>query len=122
VKKLRKLSVVSKVLLGQAAIVLFAVICFYIFGNELSAKSAIYGGLAVLIPNFYFAQKVGKHKGQEARKVVRSFYAGESGKLIITAAIFAMIFQDPNIDIFAVLMTYVSALTVFWFALLVRIY
>jgi ATP synthase protein I len=122
VRRIHKFSVVSKVLLGQAVIILFVIACFFIFGNELSAKSALYGGLAALIPNFYFAQKVSKHKGQEARKVVRSFYAGESGKLIITAAIFAIIFQDPEIDIFAVLITYVSALTVFWFALLVRIY
>ncbi|BCG62410.1 MAG: ATP synthase protein I [Methyloprofundus sp.] len=121
-RRIYKLSVVNKVLLGQSVIVVIVIACFFVFGDELSVKSAIYGGLAALIPNFYFAQKVSKHKGQEARKVVKSFYTGESGKLIITAAIFAMIFQDPKIDVFAVLITYVSALTVFWFALLVRIY
>ena len=95
---------------------------FFFLGNEISAKSALYGGLAALIPNWYFARKINKHKGQEANKVVRSFYAGESGKLFITAIMFALIFQDPKIDFIAVLTAYISALTVFWFALLIRKY
>ncbi|NYT46382.1 MAG: ATP synthase subunit I [Candidatus Methanofishera endochildressiae] len=78
--------------------------------------------MAALIPNWYFARKINKHKGQEAKKIVRSFYAGESGKLILTAILFALIFQDPRIDFVAVLTAYMAALTVFWFALLIRKY
>jgi len=122
VRKFQKLSIVNKVLVGQCIIVLVATVIFFLFAGGISAKSAFYGGLAVLIPNWYFARKINQHSGGEARKIVRSFYAGESGKLIITAAIFAMIFQDPNVDFKAVFITYVSALTVFWFALLVRKY
>lgn len=121
-RKLQKLSIVNKILAGQAGIILLVIAAFFMLGNELSVKSAFYGGLAALIPNWYFARKTNKHKGQEARKVVRSFYAGESGKLFITAIIFALIFQDPNIDVLAVLTTYIAALTVFWFALLIRKY
>jgi len=95
---------------------------FFVLGNNISAKSAFYGGLAALIPNWYFARKINKHKGQEARKIVRSFYAGESGKLILTAVLFALILQDPRIDFVAVLTAYMAALTVFWFALLIRKY
>lgn len=120
--KLLKLSVVNKILVIQALIVLFVVACFFLFGSTLSVKSAFYGGLAALIPNWYFARKINKHKGQEVKKIVRSFYAGESGKLFITVIIFALIFQDPKIDILAVLTAYISALTVFWFALLIRKY
>jgi polyferredoxin len=36
---------------------IFAIIAFYFLGNELSAKSAFYGGIAALIPNVYFARK-----------------------------------------------------------------
>lgn len=117
-----KLSVFAKVIVGQICIILFAIIAFYFLGNELSAKSAFYGGIAALIPNVYFARKVSQHKGQEAKKVVQSFYAGESGKLIMTAILFAVIFQDPRLDVIAMLMVYMSALTVFWFALLIRKY
>ncbi|NOR80937.1 MAG: F0F1 ATP synthase assembly protein I [Methyloprofundus sp.] len=121
-RKLQKLSVVNKILVGQILIILIVIAGFYFLGSNTSVKSALYGGLAALIPNWYFARKINKHKGEDARKVVRSFYAGESGKLIITAIIFALIFQDPKIDILAVLTAYIAALTVFWFALLIRKY
>ncbi len=122
VRKIHQISVVHKILLAQTFIVSIVIVAFYFLGNEINAKSACYGGLAALIPNWYFARKIIKHKGQEAKKILRSFYAGESGKLFITAIIFALIFQDPIIDIMAVLTTYIAALTVFWFALLIRKY
>lgn len=121
-RKLQKFSVVDKILAGQALIIMLVIAVFFILGNDISVKSAFYGGLAALIPNWYFARKTSRNKGQEARKVVRTFYAGESGKLFITAAMFALIFQDPKIDVLAVLTTYIAALTVFWFALLIRKY
>ena len=121
-RKFQKFSVVNKILLGQILVVLFVIIGFFLFGSVISAKSALYGGLVALIPNWYFARKTTHIKGTEARKVVRSFYAGESGKLVITAAMFAMVFQDPKVEFIAVFTAYVSALTVFWFALFIRKY
>jgi len=122
VRKLQKFSVVNKILVGQILIVLFVTLIFFILGSSISAKSALYGGLAALLPNWYFARKINKHKGEEARKIVRSFYAGESGKLLLTAMLFALIFQDPKVEFAAVFTAYISALTVFWFALLIRKY
>jgi len=122
VEKINNLSVTNKVLLGQLLIVVLMMVGFLLLASQLSAKSALYGGLAALIPNIYFARKINKHKGQEARIIVRSFYAGESGKLIITVLCFAAVFQDPNIDFRALIVTYLAALTVFWFALLIRKY
>ncbi len=121
-EKINNLSVTNKILLGQLVIVVLMMFGFLLLANPLSAKSALYGGLSALIPNFYFARKINKHKGQEARIIVRSFYAGESGKLIITAICFAAVFQDPEIDFRALIVTYLAALTVFWFALLIRKY
>ena len=121
-KTIQKLSVITKILAGQVVIIMLVIAGFFMLGNDLSVKSAFYGGLAALLPNWYFARKIHKQKGQEARKIVRAFYAGESGKLILTAMLFALIFQDPKIDFLAVLITYMAALTVFWFALLIRKY
>ena len=121
-RKLQNLSVVNKILAGQVAIVLLVIAGFFILSNGISAKSALFGGLAALIPNWYFARKINKHRGQEAKKIVRSFYAGESGKLILTAILFALIFQDPKINFLAVMTAYIAALTVFWFALFIRKY
>ncbi len=121
-RQLQKFSVVNKILVGQLFIVLLVVAGFFVLSNGINAKSALFGGLAALIPNGYFARKINQHKGQEARKIVRSFYAGESGKLILTAILFALIFQDPKINFLAVMTAYIAALTVFWFALLIRKY
>lgn len=121
-KKIAKLPVANKILLAQLSIVVIISTLFFISSGLISFKSALYGGIAVLIPNIYFAYKVNQQTGQEAKKIVRSFYAGESGKIIITALIFGIIFQDSDINIIAMLVTYISALTVFWFALLIRKY
>lgn len=121
-RKIQKFSVVNKILAGQALIIMLVIASFFMLGNDLSAKSAFYGGLVALIPNWYFARKINMHKGQDAKKIVRSFYAGESGKLILTAILFALILQDPKIDFLAVLIAYMAALTVFWFALFIRKY
>lgn len=119
---LNQLSVISKIIAGQVLVIIFISVGFYLLGSQFTGKSAFYGGLAALLPNLYFALKVQSNKGQEAKKIVRSFYAGESGKLFLTAIIFALIFQDSDINIIALLATYVAALTVFWFALLIRKY
>ena len=120
--KIQKFSVINKILVGQALIIMLVITSFFMFGDDSSTKSALFGGLAALIPNWYFARKINKQQGQEARKIVRSFYTGESGKLILTAILFALIFQDPDINFLAVMTAYIAALTVFWFALFVRKY
>jgi len=122
VRKINKISIVDKVLLGQMAIVIFFSMLFFVYSGLLGAKSAIYGGLAAVIPNAFFAYKIKKSTGQSAKKLVGSFYAGESGKFLITVLMFALIFQDSKIDMVAVSFTYVAALTIFWFALLIRKY
>ncbi|MGR9087398.1 MAG: ATP synthase subunit I [Gammaproteobacteria bacterium] len=116
----RKLSTVSKVLVYQILITAVMALGFAITGGRTSAFSAALGGAAALIPNLYFAIKMQRASGQEARQIVRAFYAGESGKLLLTAALFALIFQIPDIEILPLLAGYVAALSVFWFALLMR--
>ena len=120
--KIQKFSVINKILVGQALIIMLVITSFFMFGDDSSTKSALFGGLAALIPNWYFARKINKQQGQEARKIVRSFYTGESGKLILTAILFALILQDPDINFLAVMTAYIAALTVFWFALFIRKY
>lgn len=93
---------------------------FAVTGGRISGYSSALGGAAAFIPNLYFAFRMQRASGQEARKIVRAFYAGESGKLILTAALFALIFQIPNIEILPLLAGYLAALSVFWFALLMR--
>ncbi|EGW23299.1 ATP synthase I chain [Methylobacter tundripaludum SV96] len=116
----RNRSAVSKIISYQILMIIIMTAGFALTGGRSYALSAALGGAAAFIPNLYFALRVHKSAGQEARKIVRSFYAGESGKLLLTAALFFMIFQLPNIEILPLLAVYIAALSVFWFALLMR--
>ncbi|TAK64848.1 ATP synthase subunit I [Methylobacter sp.] len=113
-------STVSKIISYQILLIIIMTAGFALEGGRPYALSAALGGAAAFIPNLYFALRVYRSAGQEARKIVRSFYAGESGKLLLTAALFFMIFQLPNIEILPLLAVYMAALSVFWFALLMR--
>jgi ATP synthase protein I len=116
----RHFSTVSKILSYQILIILITTLGFAIAGGWQKALSTALGGMAAFIPNLYFALRMYKTTGQDAKKIVRSFYAGESGKLLLTAAIFLLIFQIPTIEILPLLLGYVTALSIFWFALLMR--
>lgn len=115
-----KLSTVSKILGYQILIILIITVGFTFAGGRLQGLSSALGGVAAFVPNLYFALRIYRSSGKPARKIVNSFYAGESGKLLLTAALFIMIFKVPNIEILPLLAGYIAALSVFWFALLMR--
>ena len=116
----RKRSTVSKIMSYQVLMIVIMTAGFALAKGQSGALSAALGGAAAFIPNLYFALRIHKSAGQEARKIVNSFYVGESGKLLLTVALFFMIFQLPNIEILPLLAVYIAALSVFWFALLMR--
>ncbi len=116
----RNISTVSKILSYQLLIILIITAGLAGYGGMYYAISSALGGVAAFVPNLYFALRINKSAGQPARKVMNSFYAGESGKLILTAALFVLIFKVPNITILPLLVGYIAALSVFWFALLMR--
>jgi ATP synthase protein I len=93
---------------------------FGFFGGQYQGLSGFLGGIAAFMPNLFFALMVYKSSRQSARKVVNSFYVGESGKLLLTVVMFIIIFNVPGIKILPLLVCYIAALSVFWFALLMR--
>lgn len=113
------LSTVAKILGYQVLIITVLSLGFAVGGWQKAFSSAL-GGLAAFIPNLFFALRVSASAGQEPRKILRSFYAGESVKLFMTAALFVLIFQIPGLKIMPLLAGYIAALSVFWFALLMR--
>jgi ATP synthase protein I len=116
----RNRSTVSKILGYQILVILIITAGFAFAGGWQSGLSSALGGMAAFVPNLYFALRIYRSAGKPARKIVNSFYAGESGKLLLTAALFIMIFKAPNIEILPLLAGYIAALSVFWFALLMR--
>jgi ATP synthase protein I len=113
-------STVRKILNYQILIIIIITAGYAVAGGWQRALSPALGGAIAFIPNLYFAMRIHRVAGQEAKKIVRSFYAGESGKLLLTAALFFVVFQIPNIQIIPLLAGFIAALSVFWFALLMR--
>ena len=116
----RKISAVSKILSYQLLIGLIISSGFVLFKGYSFAISSVLGNMAAFIPNLFFALVVSKSTGRSAKNVLNSFYIGEVGKLLLTGVLFMMIFKMPNIEILALLVGYITALSVFWFALLMR--
>jgi ATP synthase protein I len=112
-------STVAKIL-GYQILIIVAVGLGFAVGEWQKALSSVLGGLVAFIPNLYFALRISGSAGQEARKILQSFYTGEAVKLALTAALFMLIFQIPNIEFLPLLAGYTTALSVFWFALLMR--
>jgi len=111
-------STVGRLLILQVVIVTLVAAGFFLAGGWQKAISPLLGGLAALLPNFYFAFRMHLTKGRDAKKIVRSFYAGESGKILLTAFLFYLIFQVPEINLLTLLAGYMAVLSVFWFALI----
>ena len=56
---------------------------------------ALAGGLIVWLPNCYFAFRAFRFRGaRAARQIVRSFYAGFTGKIILTCLLFTVVFVN----------------------------
>jgi ATP synthase protein I len=112
---------VKRVLLMQLlAIAVIGGFTWAFFGWP-AARSTLFGGLTAFLPNLYFATRFGfSDKTKTAKEIVRSFYIGESIKIIITAGLFILIFQLPNILFLPLFAGFIAVLMVFWCALLMR--
>jgi ATP synthase protein I len=110
-------STVGKILYAQLFVSLAASAVFLCLKGGVAAWSGLIGGGAALLPNVYFAYKIYLARFSAPQAVISAFYAGETLKLILTAAIFAMASQIKGVDFLALLMVFAATLSVFWFAL-----
>ena len=112
---------VRRVLLLQVLTILAAFTLVWGIGGKGQAVSALIGGSIGFLPNAFFALVFGrKDPRKSASQVVRAFYFGETVKLILTALLFVIVFQLPDIWPLPLFATFVAVLMVFWFALLLR--
>jgi len=87
-----RLAVVRALLIYQLAGCVLLSAAALVFGLT-PAYSVLLGGLICLVPNTWFAYRTFRFQGaRAAREIVRSFYAGEAGKLALTALMFAGVF------------------------------
>ena len=111
-------STVKKILILQALVLVITSIGFFLLSNESDALSAFVGGITAFLPNLYFAYRMSLVKEKSAKKIVHNFYSGESRKILMTCALFALAFQVPNVQFFPLMACFVAVLSVFWLALL----
>jgi len=84
---------VFPVLLVQLLVLLLLALVIWQWLGAVAGYSGLCGGLIAWLPNVYFAHKAFRFSGaRAAQAIVRSFYAGEAGKLVLTAVLFALTF------------------------------
>jgi len=88
-----RLRVIKLILVGQFLAMVLVGSVGYLLAGQVSGLSAMLGGLIAWLPNTYFALRAFRYRGaRAAQKIVRSFYAGAFGKMILTMAMFAIVF------------------------------
>ncbi|TYL49316.1 ATP synthase subunit I [Marinomonas sp. IMCC 4694] len=88
----KKKAVFRFILLQFLLIFLISLGIIYSAGG-LYGYSFILGACASLVPSIYMAWRVFSYKGtRPAKDVIRSFYRGEAGKLVMTAMLLSLIF------------------------------
>ncbi|MFQ6575331.1 F0F1 ATP synthase subunit I [Pseudomonas sp. UM16] len=109
---------VFPVLLAQCVVFLLATLALWQWHGAVSGYSALCGGLIAGLPNVYFAWKAFRYTGaRAAQAIVKSFYAGEAGKLILTAVLFALTFAGVKpLAPLAVFGVFLLTQLVSWFA------
>jgi len=110
-------STVGKVLYAQILVAALVAAGFLWKGGWNNAVSPLLGSGIALLPNLYFAYKIYRARHLAAQGIVNAFYAGETGKLVLTAALFTIALQSPSVNFLTLLVGYMAVLSVFWFAL-----
>lgn len=83
---------VHRITLAQLATLFILCIPMYVYDSTV-AWSLFAGGLIAVVPQAYFAILAFRWRGaSSARAIARSSYAGETGKFLLSAAGFAVVF------------------------------
>jgi len=103
----------------QVAVAFGVAALFALFGNWVSAKSALIGGAIAFIPGAFYALRVIRSRHSAPDSLLRAHYAGEFGKLILTVLLFGATFAwVKEISVLPLFAAYVATLLVYWAALL----
>ena len=101
----------------QISFVVFIAVALALFFGRLTGLSFFYGGLVNLLPSLYFAKKMFQYRGaRNAQKIVKGFYRGEAVKIIVTIALFAVIFKFMSIEPVVFFSGFIVAQLSFWVA------
>jgi len=96
----------------QFVVCVIAALASVILLDIVTAYSILLGGFVSIVPNSYFAWKAFRYRGaRNTPLIVRSFYAGESGKLIMTGVMFAIVFAGIRpLNPLAVIVSFIATI------------
>lgn len=105
---------IYKVIVTQFIATLLAALSAFALIDGVTGYSVFLGGMVSTLPNAYFAIKAFRYSGaRQMPQVLKSFYAGESGKMIITAVMFALVFAGVKpLSELAVIISYILVLVI----------
>ena len=89
---IRNRAVVSKLLVVETIVVVFAGLGFFIFASLEFTYSVILGGFAYILPNAMFAKFSLKISATNSSNILVWFYVGETIKVVATIVFFAISF------------------------------
>ena len=113
-------STAIRILAAQTLVTVIAALGLYIWSGSHGAISALTGGMICVISGAYLAQRMFRFKPDRPPALwVRAFYVGEAVKLVLTAVMFLIAIVYLDVDILIVILTYMAALSMYWFALLI---
>lgn len=112
---------VIRLMLGWQLVVALGLGCAGLAFGPVAGLSALLGGLVCWAPNLYFAFRAFRYRGaRAARLIVRSFYAGAAGKLILSMALFAIVFiRMPSVNPLALFVGFIGVQSLAWWVPLV---
>ncbi len=111
-----RLRVIKHLMVGQFIAMCFVAAAFYLVKGSVSGYSALIGGFICWLPNLYFALRAFRYRGaRAAQKIVRSFYAGAAGKMMLTMAMFAIVFiKVKPLSAGALFISFALVQTMYW--------
>ena len=101
----------------QILATLLTALLFLVVKDSFSALAAIVGGLISVVPNMVFAAFAFAYAGaRSSQQLVRSFFAGEGLKIILTAGLFAAVLSLLALPLAPLFSGFVAALAMQWLA------
>ena len=110
---------IGTLLLVQIALVGISSVLMLMLGS-VQALSWFIGGAISIVSNGYLAFKLISRRSADPNRVLGMMYAGEIGKIVITATLFAIIFATQAwVQPLALFLGYTAALLAHWLSAIV---
>lgn len=88
--------------------------------GTIAAYSVLIGGVICMLPNLVLAERIfAAGTSEHPQALMRAVYYGEAGKLLLTAALFALAFLlIKPLHVLMLFVGFIAAQAVFWIALI----